>query len=109
MYQAGLSSILGLRPRGQTFAIDPCISSSWPSYRIIWQYRATRYEITVSNPLRRCRGVAAAELDGAVVDATTIPLVDDGAVHRVVVTLGKETPSPAGARRPAMVAAATLA
>ncbi len=33
MYRAGLESILGLRRRGDTFSIDPCIPSSWPEYR----------------------------------------------------------------------------
>ena len=32
MYRAGLESILGLRRRGSTFEIDPCIPSSWPDY-----------------------------------------------------------------------------
>ena len=57
MYRAGLESILGLRRRGATFAIDPCIPSSWPEYRIAWRFLDSRYEITVSNPTRRCRGV----------------------------------------------------
>jgi cellobiose phosphorylase len=34
MYRAGLESILGLRRRGDTFVIDPCIPSSWPEYGI---------------------------------------------------------------------------
>ena len=58
MYRAGIESILGLRRRGETFVIDPCIPSSWPEYRITWRFLDSRYEITVSNPTRRCRGVA---------------------------------------------------
>ena len=81
MYRAGLESVLGLRRRGATFAVDPCIPSSWPEYRI-------RYEITVANPNRRCRGVASADLDGAPVSAAAIPLVDDGRTHQVRVVLG---------------------
>jgi cyclic beta-1,2-glucan synthetase len=88
MYRAGLESILGLRRRGATFIIDPCIPSSWHQYEIVWQFLSTRYEITVSNPDRRCRGVGRAELDGAPVKATAIPLVDDGRVHQVRVVLG---------------------
>ena len=57
MYRAGIESILGLRRRGETFVIDPCIPSSWPEYRITWRFLDSRYEITVSNPARRCRGV----------------------------------------------------
>jgi cyclic beta-1,2-glucan synthetase len=89
MYRAALESILGLRRRGATFSIDPCIPSLWPDYHVSWRMHDTRYEISVSNPERRCGGVASAELDGEVVDAATIPFVDDGAVHRVRVVLGQ--------------------
>ena len=88
MYRAGLESMLGLRRRGDTFSITPCIPSSWPEYEIVWRFLSTRYEITVSNPQRRCRGVARAELDGLAVDPEAIPLVDDGGVHRVCIVMG---------------------
>ena len=88
MYRTGLESILGLRRKGSVFAIDPCIPSAWPEYEIAWQFMGSRYEITVVNPDRVCRGVARAELDGRVVDYRQIPLVDDGATHTIRVTLG---------------------
>jgi cyclic beta-1,2-glucan synthetase len=88
MYSAGLESILGLRRRGATFCMDPCISSSWPEYRIVWRYIDTRYEIVVSNPRNRSRGVAQATLDGAPVNASAIPLVNDGGTHDVRIVLG---------------------
>jgi cyclic beta-1,2-glucan synthetase len=88
MYRAGIESILGLRRRGDSFIIDPCIPSSWPEYTIVWKFGESRYEITVSNPARRCRGVAMATLDGVRVDAASIPLVDDGGRHVVWVALG---------------------
>jgi cyclic beta-1,2-glucan synthetase len=88
MYRAGLESILGLRRRGSSFEIDPCIPSSWPEYEIVWRFGRTRYEISVVNPEGRCRGVAVAELDGAPVDPEAIPLVDDGGTHQVRVVLG---------------------
>jgi cyclic beta-1,2-glucan glucanotransferase len=88
MYRAGIESILGLRRRGQTFAIDPCIPTSWSDYRIVWRFLDSRYEITVSNPTRRCRGVAKAVLDGAIVNAAAIPLVNDGGTHDVQIVLG---------------------
>ena len=46
------------------------------------------YEIAVSNPKCRCRGIAEAELDGAPVDPHAIPLVDDGGTHHLRVVLG---------------------
>jgi cyclic beta-1,2-glucan synthetase len=57
-------------------------------YAIVWRFGRTRYAISVSNPERRCRAIAEAELDGAPVDPEAIPLVDDGGVHRVRLVLG---------------------
>lgn len=88
MYRAGTECILGLRRRGQTFVVDPCIPSSWPEYGITWRYLDSCYTITVYNPARRCRGVAKATLDGALVDPAAIPLVNDGGTHSVQIVLG---------------------
>jgi cyclic beta-1,2-glucan synthetase len=88
MYRAGLESILGLTRRGATFEMDPCIPASWPAYSIAWRFGATRYEIEVLNPERRCHGVAQAVLDDAPVEPHAIPLVDDGGVHVLKVVLG---------------------
>jgi cyclic beta-1,2-glucan synthetase len=89
MYRAALESLLGLYRRGETFAMDPCIPSSWPSYQIAWRFSSARYEISVSNPNHRCRGVAKAALDGKPVDPQAIPLRDDGQVHHVQIELGE--------------------
>ncbi|HEY6005643.1 MAG TPA: carbohydrate-binding protein, partial [Anaeromyxobacter sp.] len=88
MYRAGLESILGLRLHGETFELDPCIPASWPGYAITWRFGRTRYDISVTNPARRCRGVDAARLDGVAVDPGAIALVDDGGIHDVHVVLG---------------------
>ncbi len=89
MYRAGLESILGLTRRAATFAMDPCIPTSWPGYSIVWRFFGTRYEIQVETPNRRCRGVAEAVLDGTSVDPAAIPLRDDGGRHVVRVVLGE--------------------
>jgi cyclic beta-1,2-glucan synthetase len=88
MYRAGVESILGLRRSRTSFAVDPCIPSAWPEYHIAWRFLDTRYNIAVSNPERRCRGVLSATLDGAAVDYLAIPLINDGRVHDVRVVLG---------------------
>jgi len=90
MYRAGLESILGLKQRGASFALEPCIPASWPEYSIRWRYRTTTYEIAVSNPDHRCCGIGLAELDGSPCDPDAIPLVDDGATHRVRIVLGQQ-------------------
>jgi cyclic beta-1,2-glucan synthetase len=89
MYRAGLESILGLRRTGATFSVDPCIPSTWAEYQIVWRNAHTCYEMTVSNPNGRCRGVMSAALDGAPVDPAAIPWIDDGRIHRVTVVLGE--------------------
>jgi cyclic beta-1,2-glucan synthetase len=94
MYRAGLESILGLKRHGSSFELSPCIPAAWPEYAVAWRHGSTRYEISVANPDHRCRGIALAELDGEAVDPGAIPLVDDGATHRVSVVLGEQSHRP---------------
>jgi len=88
MYRTGLESILGLRRRGDTFSVAPCVPATWPGFLVRWRHAATRYEIRIENPDRVNRGIVKATLDGASVDADAIPLAGDGAVHRVCVVMG---------------------
>jgi hypothetical protein len=116
MYQAGMEGILGFRLRGTTLLIDPCIPRAWPGFEIDFRYHSARYEIVVQNPHGVSRGVVSWELDGkaqpgaapahaggaeangaeaaspdgapAAPLGATIPLVDDGATHRIRVVLG---------------------
>jgi cyclic beta-1,2-glucan synthetase len=94
MYRLGLESILGLRRRGCCFAIAPCVPRSWGGFVVRWRHGQSLYEITVENPGRRNRGVAEAALDGVRVDARKIPLVDDGAAHRLRVVMGEPAGDP---------------
>jgi cyclic beta-1,2-glucan synthetase len=102
MYRAAIEWLLGFRLRGAVLHIDPCIPRAWPGFSVTLRYHASRYEISVENPHAATRGVALVELDGAAVEAEPVgvPLVDDGALHRVRVVLGagpRATPPP---RRP---------
>ena len=90
MYQAGVEGILGFRLRETTLVVDPCIPPAWPGYQVDFRYRTARYEIVVENPNAVSRGVASRELDGRTLadGEVAIPLVDDGAAHRIRVVLG---------------------
>jgi len=90
LYRTGIEAILGLRLKGRTLEVDPCIPKHWPGFEVIFRYRSTRYEIVVENPGAVNRGVTVLYVDNAVldVDATGIPLVDDGGVHHVRVIIG---------------------
>jgi cyclic beta-1,2-glucan synthetase len=90
MQRAGVESILGLRIRGAVLHLDPCIPKAWPKFEMTVRRQSTRYEIVVDNPAGVSRGVRFAEIDGVeiVERPLRLPVVDDGAVHRVRVTLG---------------------
>ena len=88
LYRAGLEWILGLRLRGTMLNIDPCIPKNWPGYSITFRYHSSTYKINVDNPSKVSRGVASIYLDGRTLpDRANIPLLDDGATHRVLVVL----------------------
>jgi len=88
LHRLGLESILGVVRRGATLSVDPCIPAGWDRCFVRCRFGRTTWEIVITNPSRRCRGVATATLDGERVVATAIPLVDDGAVHKVEIVLG---------------------
>jgi cyclic beta-1,2-glucan synthetase len=88
MYQAAIHSLLGLRRNGATMSVDPCIPAVWPQYSMDWTIGRTRYHVTVTNPEHRSQGIRTAELDGIAVDASAIPLEDDGGSHEVTIVLG---------------------
>jgi cyclic beta-1,2-glucan synthetase len=90
MHRAGLEWILGFRLKATSLHLDPCMPRAWPRFEILFRYRSAKYEITVENPRGVSRGVAHAELDGAVVPERPlrIALMDDGKTHGLRVTLG---------------------
>jgi cyclic beta-1,2-glucan synthetase len=100
LYRFGLESILGLTRRGTVLALDPCIPTSWPGFAMTLRLGESRYEITVTNPNRLSRGIAQATVDGAAVDPSAIPFVDDGAVHQIHVVMGRSTGDAPGGQAP---------
>ncbi len=90
MYRAGLESLLGFRLRGGALHLDPCIPQGWRRFEITFRYHASRYEIAVENPNGVRRGIASVEVDGSPLPPgrASLPLVNDGATHRIRVVLG---------------------
>ena len=90
-YRVALHWMLGLRVAatrsGPSLVIEPCIPKRWPGYSMTYRHGAARYRIRVDNPRGVNGGVERMTLDGATVDGVSVPLVDDGAEHQVVVTL----------------------
>jgi cyclic beta-1,2-glucan synthetase len=91
LYRAGLEQLLGFRVEGTNLVIDHCIPRSWRGFEIVFCRRSARYEISVDKPLGVCAGVLATKLDGVLLfggEGRLIPLVGDGATHRVQIILG---------------------
>jgi cyclic beta-1,2-glucan synthetase len=96
MYQAAIEGLLGLRRRGATFSVDPCVPAMWPGFDIEWRVGGARYHISVLNAGHRGRGVRSADLDGTAVDPLAIPLCDDGQIHTVTVVLDQPAAAETG-------------
>jgi cellobiose phosphorylase len=52
-------------------------------------FRGATYEIHVKNPDHVSSGVFRMIMDGRKIDGCLLPIVGDGRVHRVEITLGK--------------------
>jgi cyclic beta-1,2-glucan synthetase len=89
-YRVALERILGFQRQGNNLLFDPCIPKAWPGYEISFRHGSARYDVGVENPLGVCRGILAIQLDGQKLAGkpALIPLVDDGAGHRVRIILG---------------------
>ena len=89
MYRAAVEWILGVRLRGTTLFMDPCIPPSWPGFEVKFRYHSARYEIKVENPNGVSRGILQVEMDGKPIrGGAAILLANDGLVHQIHITMG---------------------
>jgi cyclic beta-1,2-glucan synthetase len=91
LYRAGIEGILGIRIRGSTLSLAPCVPWNWPGFTVELRYGAAHYEIAV---LRRSdTGADDVDLvvDGEAYSKPIIRLVDDGRRHRVQFALRSRT------------------
>ena len=101
LYRLGVEAILGIRRRGDALEIDPCIPAAWEGFEVTYRFGRSTWRIAVHNPDGVCRGVAAVEVDGRVIESGRVALEDDGREHGVVARMGSgitaETTSGGGA------------
>ncbi|HXG44563.1 MAG TPA: hypothetical protein VNJ71_07395 [Gemmatimonadales bacterium] len=97
MFRVAVESVLGLTMSGgRTLALRPCLPPWWPGFTLRYRLpgEPTSYTIEVSRPRGGRPPTTEADLDGAPLEvrdgAVWIPLVRDGAEHRVRVMLGKD-------------------
>lgn len=95
-YRVAVETILGFRiVGGREIVLEPRIPEDWKEFRLQYRHglQGTVYEIHVTNPgAGGAAAVQSASLDGAQLTLeggnVRVGLVDDGASHTVVVTLG---------------------
>ncbi|MHB1355170.1 MAG: GH36-type glycosyl hydrolase domain-containing protein [Anaerolineae bacterium] len=88
MYRLGLEAILGLKKISNSLRITPTIPPDWNGFEITYQFGKATYQIKVLNPEHIAHNVQQVTLDGDTLNDGSIPLVDDGREHTVVVTMG---------------------
>ncbi len=90
MYRTAAEGILGIKVRGTTLIVDPCIPRAWPGFEFTYKHGTSRYRISVKNPRGVNRGIAHAALDGKDLSGATgeFQLMDDGRYHYGEITLG---------------------
>ena len=92
MYRLGVEAILGLRRKGDRLFIEPCIPAAWRKYEVTYRAHDTTYRIEVQNPSGVEQGVKDVILDGETMPGRSIPVLQDGQEHRVIVRMGQDEP-----------------
>jgi cyclic beta-1,2-glucan synthetase len=85
MYRVALEAILGFTRKGETLAITPRVPAAWPEYTIEYRFGKSVYSIVVQRSDGPSNAALEVSVDGTVLDAPEIPLVDDGRPHEVLV------------------------
>jgi cyclic beta-1,2-glucan synthetase len=93
MYRVALEAILGFRKEGDTLRIEPSVPRAWPGFTIQYRYGSSQYtiEVKMTRGGRRAGAPwagARVTVDGSGIKGDTIPLVDDGQPHAVLVEVG---------------------
>ncbi len=93
MYRLIVESLLGLAREPGRLRITPCLPSTWAAFSIRYRCGATFYDIAVRRPTAGDDHAAMrVTVDGIAQEDGSVPLVDDGADHRVVVEIPAVTP-----------------
>ena len=88
LYRVAMEAILGVRVRGDSLQIEPCIPTRWPGYDVTYRFGSATYHVWVDNWAGAGRGVRSVTADGEPVKSGTVLLRDDGQMHEVLVVLG---------------------
>ncbi|MFZ3323793.1 MAG: glucoamylase family protein [Usitatibacter sp.] len=86
MYRLIVESLLGLAREKDRLRFKPCLPPDWAAITIRYRYGSTEYEISVE-PSAADSVAQVVTLNGVEQPDGSVPLVDDRAQHRVVVSV----------------------
>jgi cyclic beta-1,2-glucan synthetase len=89
LYRIGLETLLGFTKRGDALTVEPHVPRGWPGFSIDYRFGGSTYHIEVELVDSAAGGRAEVSVDDRVIESGEIPLVDDGAEHRVRVRTGR--------------------
>ncbi|MRR19313.1 glycosyl transferase [bacterium] len=79
--------ILGIRPGYDGLLIDPCIPPEWSGFTVRRKFRGAVYNIEISNPEHKSRGVWEITIDGKKAESSLLPVFPEGTEHNVKITM----------------------
>lgn len=83
MYRLLIETLLGVNLEGDQLRLTPHMPKSWTSYKIHYRYRQTVYHITITRFDTDEADANQLTLDGKILSAQTVPLIDDRHEHTV--------------------------
>jgi len=93
MYRLIVESMLGITLEADKLRLDPRIPSAWAGCNVIYRYRETFYDISISRTHAESAPMTL-HVDGVEQSDSLVMLVDDHARHRIEVNLAKVKTSP---------------
>lgn len=83
--------ILGVKPGFDGLIINPCIPEEWDGYIVNRKFRGAEYKIEVKNPDHVSKGIKCIKVNGEMISGNTIPIMPEGSLCSVEVTMGVPT------------------
>jgi cellobiose phosphorylase len=88
MMNAATNWIFGVKPQYQGLFVDPCVPTSWRSFKMTRHFRSTIYDIVFSNPKGVSKGIESIHVDDDPLETNLIPAFSDGKTHKVSIKMG---------------------
>lgn len=82
-----IERMCGVRRTHEGLVMDPCLPTAWKEVSVKRTFRGDKFEIQVAKK-SGAKGVSV-ELDGKKIEGNRLPIIGDGKVHSVIVTVGE--------------------